>query len=194
MILCLGAHPDDIELGAGGTIALGEKEVVGITFTCQSAFKHLLPEMLNSWKILGIKYVPEFDQNHKHRDLDRQAILDTMIRIREHFKPEVVLTHSSFDTHQDHKVIHEETARAFKHSTILGYCLPWNDINGSSYRHFEKLPAEVVKRKFAALCEYKSQSERTYFNLEYQKALLLVNGQQCGSRFAEKFEVIRQIC
>lgn len=193
MILFLGAHPDDESLGCGGYLASSKFEKVGFCFTAQSAFKSILPEMINAWHILGLKYLPDWNQAFDHRNLNRQSILDTLIKLRNEFKPSIVLTHSSFDCHPDHKVIHEETIRAFKHSTILGYSLPWNDVKGSDYRHFKKLDIVHVKQKLAALSEYKSQENRTYFDSEYQKALMMINGQQANTFFAEKFEIIRWI-
>ena len=193
MILFLGGHPDDESLGCGGTLARSNDTKIGFCFTCQSAFKDMLPEMINAWNILGLNYLFDWDQNFKHRELNRQAVLDTMIKLRNEFKPDIVFTHSSFDKHNDHQVIHQETVRAFKHSTILGYCLPWNDVMGSDYRYYKTIPSSATKQKFAALKEYKSQEHRTYFDLEYQRSLLLVNGQQCNSLYAEKFEVIRYV-
>jgi LmbE family N-acetylglucosaminyl deacetylase len=193
MILCLGAHPDDIELGLGGYLAQSKKQRVGVTFTCQSAFRHLLPEMLTSWNLLDLNFDHNNLQDFKHREFNRQNLLDSLIELREKYKPEIVFTHSSFDTHQDHKIVHEETVRAFKKTTILGYQLPWNDLNGSKYTYYKKIGPAAFNCKLEALKCYESQKERTYFTDEYQEAILMVNGIECGEKMAEKFEVIRYI-
>lgn len=193
MILCLGAHTDDQELGAGATLAGIDDEKVGFTFTCHSAFSHLLPEMTAAWDILNIKYMPHLDQNFKHRDFNRQQVLDTLITLRDTFKPTIVFTHSSFDCHPDHKVVYEETVRAFKHSTILGYNLEWNNVTGSNFRCYKAVPYSSVQKKLNALKCYESQQHRTYFDPEYQKAQLIINGQQIDTYYAEKFEVIRWV-
>ena len=192
MILFLGAHPDDIELGCGGSVSKTEDDKIGVTFTCQSDFKHMKEEMLNSWKILGLQY-KEVKQDFKHRQFDRQELLDTLITLRDEYKPRLVLTHSSFDIHQDHRVIHEETVRAFKHVSILGYNLEWNNVGQNNFPFYVTLTADNVNAKIQSLACYKSQWNRTYFDSAYQRAQLIVNGQQCGSTWAEKFEVIRWI-
>lgn len=193
MILVLSAHTDDCELGAGATLASTDEEKVGFCFTAHSAFHHILPEMLDAWDILKIKYLPDWDQNFRHRELNRQAVLDVLIRLNNTFKPRIVFTHSSYDCHQDHEIIHRESVRAFKHSTILGYNLNWNNVNGSSARYYQKVPVSSVNKKLEALKCYKSQQHRTYFEHEYQKANMLVTGQEIDSFYAEKFELIRYV-
>lgn len=193
MILVLSSHPDDAELGAGGTLAHIQEEKVGFCFTAHSAFHHLLPEMKNAWEILKIGYLPDHDQNFKHREFNRQHVLDMLIRLREEFKPKLVFTHSSFDCHQDHKVIYEESVRAFKHCTILGYNLEWNNVGNADFRHYKSLPFSAVEKKLQALACYESQSHRTYFDKEYQYAQMIFNGQKIDSLYAEKFEIIRWV-
>lgn len=193
MVLFLGAHTDDIELGCGGYIASTKKEIVGVTFTCHSAFRHLLPEMVSSFNILNIKYDANNRQDFKHRDIDRQALLDEMITLREKYKPEIVFTHSSFDKHQDHKVVHDESVRAFKHSKLLGYQLGWNDVYGSKYTFYRGVSDRAFNMKLDALACYKSQQDRTYFTDRYQESVMMVNGVESGNKLAEKFEVIRWV-
>ena len=192
MILCIGAHPDDIELGLGGLLASTSEEKVGICLTLNSGFRNMIPELVESWNILGVKR-SGLREDFKHRDLERQAVLDLLIQAGKIYKPDVVFTHSSFDTHQDHKVVHEETVRAFKHKKIMGYQLPWNDVYGSRYNYYRPMHDESFANKLKVLQCYKSQSERTYFAPQYQEAIAMVNGIECGVKRAEKFEVIRWI-
>lgn len=191
MILCIGAHPDDIELGAGGILSNNTEPVWGLCLTAHSAFSNLLPEMLKSWDQLGIIYQDSFKQDFEHRNFNRQSVLDLFIEIKNELKPDIILTHSSFDCHQDHKVIYQESIRAFKNSTILGYDLGWNNVSGSDYRFYRELSEDDVADKLKALSCYKSQQSRPYFNINYQMGILRTNGAHCGTKYAERFEVIR---
>jgi len=193
MILCLSSHTDDVELGAGGYLAATDEPKIGFCFTAHSAFKHLLPEMLDSWSILDIKYLKHHDQNFTHRNFDRQQVLDALIKLRQEYNPRVVLTHSSFDQHQDPQVVYQETLRAFKHCTILGYNLEWNNTLGHDFRYFKSLRYGHVFKKISALKCYKSQIDRSYFDHEYQMAQMILNGQLCNSMYAEKFQILRWI-
>jgi len=48
-------------------------------------------------------------------------ILEDLVKLERQHKPDLIFLPSSFDVHQDHKVIFEEVRRAFKKSSILGY-------------------------------------------------------------------------
>jgi LmbE family N-acetylglucosaminyl deacetylase len=191
MILVISSHPDDESLGVGATLSAIKEEKIGFCLTAHSDFQHLLPEMLCAYNELGIKYLPNWNQDFKHREFNRQAVLDTFIRLRNEFNPTMVFTHSSFDFHNDHKIVYEESVRAFKHSTILGYNFSWNNIKGCNNTTFSKLEYENVEAKLKACRSYKSQEERHYMKNDLILADLKINGLICGSKYAEAFETIR---
>ncbi len=76
----------------------------------------------------------------------RQEILDALIRLRKKIQPDMVFTPSRYDTHQDHKTTVEETMRAFKQCTILGYEQPWNNITFNTLA-FVPLEGEACHQK-----------------------------------------------
>jgi len=106
--------------------------------------------------------------------------------------PEVILVPSGADLHQDHMVVHQESLRAFRHLTILGYELPWNQITFPA-QAFVILDEHHLRRKLAALSCYHTQLElaRPYFSYEFVEAMARVRGVQVKSMFAEAFETIR---
>jgi LmbE family N-acetylglucosaminyl deacetylase len=94
--------------------------------------------------------------------------------------------------HQDHRVIHEEGVRAFRHVTVWGYEMPWNQIRFSSDALVE-LEQRHLDKQWEALQCYESQlaKESLYLNKEYAQSLARVRGSQIKSQFAESYEVIR---
>lgn len=193
-ILCVGSHPDDVELGCGGTVSRLKREKYGYVPTLNSQrfiSLGMKKELRKAWDILGIKQT-SLPQDHQGRDFDRQKILDDLILLRNEIKPNLVITHGANDVHQDHKVLHEESVRAFKHSSILGYTFPWNELC-NNYTYFSELSAKEVETKLKALACYKTQKHRPYFNEDYQRSLLISNGLRINKPFAEAFEVIRWI-
>lgn len=193
-VLCVGAHPDDIELGCGGTVSRLKADVFGYVATRNSTrFVKLgmCGELREAWKILGIREV-EASQDHKGRDLNRQKILDDLIQLRSTIKPDIVFTHGLNDVHQDHRVIHQESVRAFKHSTIIGYTFPWNELS-NNYSCFYELKQKDVDNKLRALECYRTQKHRVYFDRSYQEGLMKLNGVRINKQYAEGFEVIRLI-
>ena len=96
------------------------------------------------------------------------------------------------DLHQDHTTIAQEGLRAFKKTSILGYELPWNNLNFST-QCFVKITELNLDRKLKALSCYESQKFRDYASEEYIRSLARTRGTQIGKKYAEVFEVIRWI-
>jgi len=99
---------------------------------------------------------------------------------------------NSNDIHQDHKVIYEEGLRAFKHSSMLGYELPWNSLQFTSNFHV-KLSKDDMTTKWKAISAYRSQEVRAYKSEAFFEGLARVRGLQVGTEFAEAFELIRWV-
>ena len=194
MNLFIGAHPDDIELGCGGIAS--RSNGFGYIATMESFFE-MEEEKNRAWKTLGIKHLPHHYprilQDCTHRRIDRQYLLDELIRVREAVKPQLVFTHSSTDIHQDHRVVYEETVRAFKYSSILGYTHSWNEIYPADNRFYYTLTQKDIDAKVKALKEYESQKERTYFQEDFIRNSAKMTGARINREYAESFEVIRWI-
>lgn len=198
-ICFIGAHPDDIELGCGALIAQlnNRAEIRCLTLSDNQknpALGHLVPEHYKSMSALGvpIKNV-ELDQFETRRFQEqRQEILERIIRLNQEFKPDLVFTHTRADLHQDHKTVTEESLRAFRGTTVLGF-----DVIRSSYGFFPNFLVEVseddVKAKIKALSEYTTYQSKYYFNEEITRATLVRNGALAERRFAEGFETLRII-
>ena len=203
-ILVLAPHTDDGELGCGGTVArfaMEQQEVHYVAFSAaEKSVKPEFPsdilrkEVVAATSTLGIKpahlHVLHFDV----RDFPthRQAILQSMIDLRDELNPALVFIPCTSDTHQDHQTISSEGFRAFKSTTILGYELPWSNMSFTASA-FVTLNEEQVSRKVMALKEYKSQADRPYATADFVRALASVRGTQIGVKYAEAFESIRWI-
>ena len=205
-ILLLSPHTDDIELGAGATVIklLEEKnnDIFWAVFSiCEDAVPEGLPpdtlekEFLNVASKLRIRNHRILRFPTKHFPERRQEILDELDRIKQEFKPNLVILPSLNDFHQDHKTIAEEGVRAFKRDvSIVGYELPWNNLVFSP-QLIVKLTEKQMQGKWEALSIYKSQFtlERNYFSKEFIFGWARMRGAQCNSKYAEAFEVIRWI-
>lgn len=203
-ILVLAPHTDDGELGLGGAIdrmVTEGKEVYYSAFSlCRRSLEPgLAPDTLEievkeATKILGIQpdHLRLFDYDVRHFSTFRQNILEDMILLKKEINPELVFLPCSSDLHQDHQIIHNEGLRAFKDASILGYELPWNNLNFRT-SCFIKLNEQNVLKKLEALQAYKSQSHRAYLNEGFIRGLATARGVQIGTRFAEAFEVLKVI-
>lgn len=215
-ILAVGAHADDIELGCSATLVKALEqgaEVFCCTFSAHDPLEFPDDDIEAEWKnaiaTIGAQNSRLFKLKAcKHREFEerRHFILTELEKIRGEFNPEIVFTHSSFDTNQDHKQIHEEVVRVFKrHCTILGWEFPSNDIVFES-RFFSVIASHHLEKKHQALQCYVSQKRafeerqkrygyttRGYLDMEYLRSWANIRGYQVGELMAECFEVVRVI-
>lgn len=203
-ILFISSHADDIELCCGGAVARFVEEGHTIKHICFSFHKNIYPknnikkEFEASQKILGTTDTETYNFSGSWGEFQnkRQFIYNVLEKCRDEFKPDVVFTHSSFDTNQDHVTVNEETVRVFKkHASIYGYEFPNNNLK-FNYDMFIKLKSNHIEKKIKALACYKSQHKKethNYMDKSYILALAKVRGQQVMTDFAECFEVIRVI-
>jgi LmbE family N-acetylglucosaminyl deacetylase len=115
-----------------------------------------------------------------------------MIELSRRFQPDMVFLPSANDTHQDHQVIAQEGFRAFKRTTMLGYEVPWNNLDFRT-SCFIELTEVQLNIKTSSVQMYESQKHRDYASPEFIQSLALTRGVQIGKRYAEAFEVVRWI-
>lgn len=201
-ILVLAPHTDDGELGAGGTISKLIESGAKVTYVAFSTAEDSVPdglpkdilkkEVVKATAELGIKPENLIILNYQVRrfNYDRQKILEDLIALRKESSFDLILTPSVHDIHQDHSTISQESIRAFKNTTILGYELIWNNLTFNT-QCFVKLEEKHIEVKQKALEKYESQGKRNYLARDFTFSLAKTRGVQVGAEYAECFEVIR---
>lgn len=205
-VLLLSPHTDDVELGAGGLVCRLLEEG-GHTFRllvfsqCEDSLgPGMAPDTLErEFKacadFLGVADRQVFDFAVRTMPEHRQGILEALVRARKDFRPDLVVAPSLDDVHQDHGTVAQEALRAFKSSaTILGYELPWNNLTFSA-RVLVRLTKDQVWHKWQAMQHYASQQTlgRDYFSWEFVQSWARMRGAQCGTPYAEAFDVLRAV-
>jgi LmbE family N-acetylglucosaminyl deacetylase len=202
--LFIGAHPDDIEFGAGATLAkairLGIECHTLVLSNCQESLPYeseidtLILESMEALKLLGVHEGHMVWERFPVRKFEefRSTILQFLIDKYRISHWDRVYIPSKNDVHQDHSVVSQETLRALKFSTILGYELPWNNFESdvSFYNSINPLDSQ---RKLAAISKFKSQKNRFYSSPEKIETVLNFRGLQINVTQAEAFEVLRWI-
>ncbi len=193
----IGAHPDDIELGCGAFIANlnGKAEMMCVTLSDNQKnpqLSHLVDEHYRSMAVLGVppnqirlgsfvtRRFPEL----------RQEILEFLYLLNHEYQPDLVITHTRADIHQDHQQTTEEVLRAFRGTTVLGF-----DALRSSYGFFPHFLVEVteqdVQLMVKALSEYSTYNDKYYFDEAVLRATLVRHGALAERPFAEGFDILR---
>lgn len=201
-IIVFAPHTDDIELGCGATLSRYIKEGAEVKYISFSICEEWVPkefpadilftEATNAAKSLGVK--EENIHIYRFRATElwkiRDKIFDIMFAINKSFVPDMVFCHSKKDLHQDHSCVAIECERVFKSSTILGYEMPWNNIEFKSNCHI-KISKIDIENKIKALNFYESQKHKNYVDEDFIWSLAKVRGVQIKEKYAESFEVIR---
>jgi LmbE family N-acetylglucosaminyl deacetylase len=191
-ILFIGAHTDDVELSAGGTIAklIGEGHDVRVYTFSYCDNMQLLLEFQRSMNVLGVKNYELNTYDNRTISYYRQNVLEDLIKYRESFYPDIVFTHDPSDLHQDHSCIGQETLRAFKFFNIISYISPWNS-SADRPNFFVSLTKEQVEKKVEACKCYESQVSRFYMyeDVIHTNTSYWTNKQPFGL-FTESFRIL----
>lgn len=195
-VLCLGAHSDDIEIGAGGTLlswldqgvrldvqwcvlsGAGEREREAEASACdflQAAEKRRI-EVLN----FRDGFFPEQGDQIK---LWFEAL-------KERVNPDVIISHRQDDAHQDHRQVARLVWNTFRDHLILEYEVPKWDGDMARPNMYMPVPAHVVQRKVdLLLTHFGTQRSKQWFDAETFFGLARLRGMECRAhdRYAEGF-------
>lgn len=195
-VLCLGAHSDDIEIGAGGTliawIAAGVRldvhwcvlSAVGPRGAEAKASANALLEGVAAARVEIATFRDGFFPYEGH------ALKTWLEEVRTRCDPDLVLTHRGDDAHQDHREVSRLTWNTFRDHLVLEYEIPKWDGDFGQPNLYVPLPAAVLERKIALLDEhFGSQRGKDWFDAETFRGLSRLRGMECRApeRYAEAF-------
>ena len=191
--LVLSPHTDDAELGCGGTIAKLVERGWSVHILCFSAVPERYPDLADeaarSGGILGATHeILDFYTRYFPRD--RQKILQSLCDHSRQNQYELIFTPSTSDIHQDHGVVTNEALRAFRDCTLLGYELPWNNLE-IKLNCFVSLEERHVRKKIEALECYDSQKHRPYLDTKFIRSVVRMRGIHLAAPYAEGFETLK---
>jgi len=196
VILAIGAHPDDIELGCGGLLLKAKDSgarIYGLTLTrgekgngkngnraeeLEKAARFM--EMDGFW----IYDLPDTDLKNYIKEM--KEIIEKKIK---ETGAELIFTHTPIDIHSDHKAVFEATKEAARHVSIISY----EDVSTSR----EFVPnyyvdiTDYVDDKIKLISFHKTQGDKTYMDPDVIRGRAAHRGLQCGVSYAEAFRVYK---
>ena len=196
-VLAIGAHPDDIEIGAGGlllSLAQGQPRVHYAVLT-GTAERH--QEARNA----AHAFMPDADLAIELFDLPEGrlpavwgSVKEILEDIAQSCSPDVIIAPSSDDAHQDHRTIGELVPTVFRDQLCLAYEIPkWDgDIGRPSM--YVPLSARNAHRKIELLHKcFPSQRGRDWWDDEVFLGLARLRGMECRARYAEAFRCAKSV-
>ncbi len=217
-ILALGAHADDLEILAGGTLArladAGHRLTMATATWCRFGSYELEPEACSdarhaeaarSAALLGAEYralmIPD-DTLNPHDDAQQHLVMELVRSVR----PDVILTHSPADYHTDHTNLFElvrwtgpllgmpQYRTPSPHLDALPALYVMDTLNGRGFEPTRYVDISGhLERKLAMIACFESQLPflERYFGidvLEQAAAVARFRGLQAGVRHAEGFQ------
>lgn len=201
-VLCLGAHSDDIELGCAGTLLhwLATYQRVELTWVVFSAAGARTAEARRSARAL-MKRAAQLDvvvgdltdTQFPAEYLQAQAFMRS---ISARCTPDVVLTHRLEDRHQDHRLVAELTAQAFRNHLLMEYEIPKYEADLGQPNLYVPLTKMAAERKLRHLLQhFGSQRSKDWFNEAGLSSLMNLRGLECraASGRAEAFHLRKAV-
>lgn len=195
-VLCLGAHSDDIEIGAGATLLgmLERKVDLDVHWSVlsggdkreaearASAAEFLKDAASAQVEVMGFEdgFFPE--QSHE--------IKKWFELLKQKVRPDLILTHRQHDAHQDHREVCRLTWNTFRNHCILEYEIPKWDGDIGQPNAYVPLSAATLQRKIDLLiAHFGSQRSKQWFDDETFRGLARLRGMECHApeRYAEAF-------
>jgi LmbE family N-acetylglucosaminyl deacetylase len=201
-VLCLGAHADDIEIGCGGTLLNLVAKVSRLTvhWVVFSGDERRAEEARQSAAALLGNRCEQIVEVHDFQDgifpHETPRIKKAFEEIKEGPVPDLILTHTMSDLHQDHAVIAALTNNTFRNHLILGYEIPKYDGDLGRSNAYVHLSEEVAQRKAEAIyAAFPSQRHRGWFNPDTFLSLARIRGIECNAPhgFAEAFRAQKMV-
>lgn len=192
-ILAIGAHPDDIELGCGGSLAKlahSGARIHALTLSTGNrgvdGYADRTRESHNALRLLGVSRIFQRDFADTFLPDARNAIIEEITRSCERLSPDRVYTMCQHDRHQDHRAVYDASIVACREILqILCYETP-STLPHFAPQVFEDISAQL-DLKIDALREHTSQRGRRYMQESHLRCHAQFRGQQIGLGPSEGF-------
>ncbi len=198
-VLAFGAHPDDLEIGMGGTIArytTRGHEVLMVVATVPNRREERVREAEEAASILGADLVV-MDVVPDELVFSRQLVRK-FDQIYSGFGPDVVYTHSNNDSHQDHAAVTNAVIATTRKNDCSLYMYEQTIPGGIGPKPFRGQyyvdVSDTIMMKLDSIMAHRTQLD-TYgpWWLEGVKGRAMYYGFKINVKYAEIFEVIKDI-
>lgn len=195
-VVAIGAHPDDVEIGAGGSAALHRARDHEVHFVLLSSGEALSDagqreqEARRAADILDVDRIHVLDYVDTEIPYDGDIVkrLDDLLTT---VGADRVYVHAEMDTHQDHRRAALASIAASRNvDEVLSFESP-STRSSFTPQYYRPLPEDVLEQKIASIQAHESQCEKDYLESEAMRGLARFRGRQANSRYAEAFQVIR---
>jgi LmbE family N-acetylglucosaminyl deacetylase len=195
-VVCVGAHPDDIEIGCGATLLMLAKGR-------PAAFTHLVMTGTAQRLAEAVQAASLFDgavvMGHEFADGRLPAVWGDVKSVLEDAAaalpgPDIVFAPRVDDAHQDHRLLGRLVSTTWRDSLILHYEIPKWDGDFGPVSTYVPVPDDVARLKWTYLdSAYSSQHGRDWWDEEMFLSVMRLRGMESRHRYAEGFVVRKSV-
>jgi LmbE family N-acetylglucosaminyl deacetylase len=195
-VLAIGAHSDDLEIGCGGTVLTLTRANPGLAvdWVVLAASGDRAGEARRSAELLlagaAESSVEVLDFRDGYLPHTAAEVKDTFEALKGRVEPDLVLTHTRDDLHQDHRFVCELTWNTFRDHVVLEYEIPKWDGDTGRPNVYVALEESVVQEKLDLLGgHFDTQRGKDWYDVEVFRGLMRIRGMECRapSGYAEAF-------
>jgi LmbE family N-acetylglucosaminyl deacetylase len=187
VVLCLGAHADDIEIGCGGTLLylksiLPRLRFYWVVFSASGRRGQEAAKAAELFTASCDKEVVLKDFRDGYLPYEGGEVKDSFEELKRQVDPDMIFTHWHGDAHQDHRLLSELTWNTFRDHLILEYEIPKYDGDLGRPNLFVPLETSLCERKIDYLFEaFESQRAKRWFDRATFLALMRIRGMESNS-------------
>jgi LmbE family N-acetylglucosaminyl deacetylase len=195
-VLCLGAHSDDIEIGAGAFLLsiMARGLRLDVSWCVLSGAGGREQEARNSASEFLADAASAKVEVMSFRDTffpeQGEAIKNYLEEVKSRVTPDLIITHRRDDAHQDHRTICGLTWTTFRDHLILEYEVPKWDGDFGQPNLYVPIAAREFERKIDLLnTHFGSQRSKDWFDPDVFRGLARLRGMECRAQegYAEAF-------
>jgi LmbE family N-acetylglucosaminyl deacetylase len=196
-VLAIGAHPDDIEIGAGGLLlglAQGQPRVRYTVLTGTAERHREARDAAHAFMSDADLTIELFDLPEGRLPTVWGNVKEILEDVARSCSPDVIIAPSSDDAHQDHRTIGEIVPTVFRDQLYLAYEIAKWDGDLSRPSMYVPLSAETARRKVDLLHKcFPSQRNRDWWDDEVFLGLARLRGMECRAHYAEAFTCTKSV-
>ncbi|MGO9189851.1 MAG: PIG-L deacetylase family protein [Streptosporangiaceae bacterium] len=196
-VLAIGAHPDDIEIGAGGLLlqlAESEPRVRYVVLTGTAERHEEARNAAHSFMPAADLTIGLFDLPEGRLPAAWGSVKEILEGVARSCSPDLIIAPSSGDAHQDHRTIGELVPTVFRDQLYLAYEIPKWDGDMSRPSMYVPLSASTAHRKVELLYKcFPSQRNHDWWDDEVFLGIARLRGVECRARYAEAFHCSKSI-
>ena len=197
-VLAVGAHPDDLELGVGGTLARLSRSgarVVMAVVSIPNNLKARRDEARRAAEILGCEIrLLKPNRCSRVEDLKTHELVGMIDGLVRELAPAAMFSHCLANLHKDHKLAYDAcmASQRLRYFDIFCYePTSCHTVNIAFHPHAYIDISDTIDAKMAAIRTHSTQFDHRGLKTEHYRQASGMTGGVIGVEYAEGIEVVR---